>query len=81
MGRLEYPKDIREFRRRFSTLRACRDYLTQSQWRHSNLARDLDSESAASPARTGQPESTVEAFEPFLRVGRGFGSGSRRRDL
>ena len=30
MGRPEYPKDIREFRRRFSTLRACLDYLTQS---------------------------------------------------
>ena len=32
MGRPEYPKDIREFRLRFSTLRACLDYLTQSRW-------------------------------------------------
>ena len=32
MGRPEYPKDMREFRRRFSTLEACREYLVQCRW-------------------------------------------------
>lgn len=32
MGRPEYPKDIREFRRRFSTPEACREYLVQCRW-------------------------------------------------
>ena len=32
MGRPEYPKDIREFRQRFSTPQACLEYLTQSRW-------------------------------------------------
>lgn len=32
MGRPEYPKDMREFRRRFSTPEACREYLVQCRW-------------------------------------------------
>ena len=32
MGRPEYPKDMRDFRRRFSTPQACLEYLTQSRW-------------------------------------------------
>jgi hypothetical protein len=32
MGRPEYPKDMREFRRRFSTPQVYLEYLTQSRW-------------------------------------------------
>jgi len=32
MGRPEFPKDMREFRQRFSTPQACLEYLTQSRW-------------------------------------------------
>ena len=32
MGRPEFPKDMREFRQRFSTPQACLEYLAQSRW-------------------------------------------------
>jgi len=32
MGRPEYPKDMPEFRRRFSTPEACREYPVQCRW-------------------------------------------------
>jgi hypothetical protein len=32
MGRPEYPKDMREFRQRFTTPQACLEYLVQSRW-------------------------------------------------
>lgn len=32
MPRPEYPKDMREFRRRFTTPQACLEYLVQSRW-------------------------------------------------
>lgn len=32
MGRPEYPKDMREFRRKFASDEACREYLVQSRW-------------------------------------------------
>lgn len=34
MGRPEYPKNMRDFRRRFSTPQACLEDLTQSRWPH-----------------------------------------------
>ena len=32
MGRPEYPKDMKEFRRKFSTVLACMEYLSQCRW-------------------------------------------------
>lgn len=32
MGRPKYPKDMREFRQRFTSRQACLEYLVQSRW-------------------------------------------------
>ncbi len=50
MGRPEYPKDLREFRQRFTTPQSCLEYLVQSRW----------------AVRSGSPESTVEALKIFI---------------
>ena len=58
MGRPEYPKGIREFRRRFSTLSVSMPRLPDPEPMAAfrNLARNFSfTECAANPARTGQP--------------------------